>query len=85
MYVVGKIESGYLHTSSSRHRVQLLKGGRSKNNVIHSLRLASFRYMSRMREDRKCFSSVLACAREDLRLSLATRALSSSLSIFILP
>ena len=40
--------------------------------------------MSRTREDRKCFSSVLACVREDLRLSPATRALSSSLSIFIL-
>jgi len=53
--------------------------------MIHSLRLASFRYMSRTREDRKCFSSVLACVREDLRLSPATRALSSSLSIFILP
>lgn len=38
------------------------------------LRLASFRYVSRTREDRKCFSSVLAWARKDLRLSPATRA-----------
>jgi len=41
--------------------------------------------MSRTKGDRKCFSSVLACAREDPRLSPATRELSSSLSIFILP
>jgi len=52
--------------------------------VIHSLHLASFRYVTN-EGDRKCFSSVLACTREDLRLSPATRELSSSLSIFILP